>query len=301
MSQALQATSFLTREKIDLIKNLYCKKANDTELKLFLDVCESRKLDPVLKQIHAVFRWSKKDNAYSMSIQVGIDGFRLMASRTGEYAGSDAIEFEWSDDNGFPVKATATVYRMVQGQKCAFTGEAYWDEYYPGDGPEGFFWKKMPKGQLAKCAETIALRKGFPGETSGLYEPAEMNQAGFTTPETDVPRETKEMATTEEKDFETALVPFEEEKKIVSTSLESIKERIDAKFFAAKKNPKSSLADTVIHSGKFAGCKLSQFPKGDWKLYREDIEKNLLSSDFPVEMREPAQAIAQLIKDYLKE
>jgi len=163
----LPAITF-TREQIDLIKQTVAKETTDNELALFLYTAKRTGLDPLVRQIHAVKRSGK------MSIQVGIDGFRLVAQRTGCHAGTDDPVYEIGKD-GLPVKASVTVYRIVNGQRCPFTATARWSEYFPGEA-QGFMWKKMPFLMLGKCAEGLALRKAFPAELSGVYAPEEMEQ-----------------------------------------------------------------------------------------------------------------------------
>ncbi len=162
-----------TRERIELLKRTICKDASDDELSLFVEVAKRSGLNPFARQIHTVKRWNKKDNRFDIAFQTGIDGYRLIADRTGTYAGNDDPTF---DDEKKPSRATVTVYKMVQGQRCAFTATARWAEYCPKP-PQDFMWQKMPCVMLSKCAEALALRKAFPAELSGMYTDDEMAQA----------------------------------------------------------------------------------------------------------------------------
>jgi phage recombination protein Bet len=172
-----EAATGMSRAQVELIKDTIARDQSltDDECRLFLYAAERHGLDPLAKQIYAVRRQGK------LTIQAGIDGLRLVAARTGEYGGTDEPGFE--DAGGtYPHKATVTLYRFVQGQRCAFVGFAYWSEFYPGDGAVGTMWRKMPHTMLAKCAEANALRKAFPAELSGLYTTDEMAQAAKPAP-----------------------------------------------------------------------------------------------------------------------
>ena len=159
-----------TKDKIQLIKETVAKGSSDLELEMFLHMCNRTGLDPLARQIYAIKRWDSALGRESMAIQTGIDGYRLIAQRTGEHVGTDDAEFD-RIDREHPESATVTVYRIVAGMKCGFTATARWGEYVQlkkVGNPVGM-WRKMPYGQLAKCAEALALRKGFPAELSGLY------------------------------------------------------------------------------------------------------------------------------------
>ena len=160
------------RETVELIKRNVAKGATDDELKIFLHQAQKTGLDPLAKQIY--FRKQKTKTGDQMTIITGIDGYRLVADRTGLYAGNEDPVF---DDEERPLKATVTVHKLIGGIRCPFTASARWDQYYPGDA-QGFMWRKMPHLMLGKCAEALALRKAFPAELSGLYVREEMDQAG---------------------------------------------------------------------------------------------------------------------------
>lgn len=103
-----------------------------------------------------------------------IEFLRTRAADSGQMAGSDDAVFVERSDNQPPLKATVTVYRLTEGLRFAYTGTARWSEYKPD---EDFMWRRMPYTMLAKCAEALALRKGFPKQLSGLYIAEEMEQA----------------------------------------------------------------------------------------------------------------------------
>lgn len=168
-----------TPEQIQLLKDTVARGSTDDEFKLFLYVCSRSGLDPFLRQIHMVKRWDSTLKREVATIQTGIDGYRVIAERSGSYAGVDAPKFSFEPGNPYPVSATVTVYRMIGGQRVGFTATAFFDEYKQTtrEGRLTRFWEKMPKSQLAKCAEALALRKAFPNDLSGLYTNEEMEQA----------------------------------------------------------------------------------------------------------------------------
>lgn len=152
--------------QIDLIRGQVAPDASPDELALFLQVASSRGLDPFARQIHAVHRWDARVGRKKMAIQVGIDGYRVLAERTGEYAGNeDAVFFE-SPDGTHPVKATVTVWRLIHGNRVPFTASARWAEYAQRkkDGELSAMWKRMPWVMLGKCFDSqteVLTDKGF--------------------------------------------------------------------------------------------------------------------------------------------
>lgn len=177
----------------------------------FLQQCTRTQLDPVARQIYAIERGGK------WTIQVSIDGMRLVAQRSGLYRGQSRAQwtdgtkvrtplrdtdgsivregdgsivwvddFQWLDvwdKPGYPLAARVSVYRADFDEPV--TAIARWASYVvendewvngqkTGTKVVAEMWQKRGDGQLAKCAEALALRKGFPMDLSGLYATEEM-------------------------------------------------------------------------------------------------------------------------------
>jgi phage recombination protein Bet len=184
----------LQKNEVELLKRTVAKGVSDDEFALFLWVCKKHKLDPMARQVHAVRRYVSKHHeeeemqngvklrvwkpGFQMVIQIGIDGYRALAGRDhADFGGCDEPEFEFGEkDKRIPVLARIKLWK--KGLEHPIVGVAYWDEYAPKDlaKAEAFMWNKMPKHMLAKCAEALALRKGYP-ELADIYTNEEMSQA----------------------------------------------------------------------------------------------------------------------------
>lgn len=171
----------LTPKLEEQIKNTICKGATDDELLHFLHHCKHLKLDPFAKQIHSIPRQTKQGDRWVTirSIQVSIDGLRLIAERTGRYMPGPKPTFAL-DKKGNIAIATAYIKKMdMRGEWHIIEADAYWDEYVQTkkDGTPASLWASKPHVMLGKCAEAIALRRAFPAEMSGAYVQEEMANA----------------------------------------------------------------------------------------------------------------------------
>lgn len=179
MVQNNNAVDIFDDKKLQLLKDTVCKGSTDDEFQLFVHACKRTGLDPFMKQVHAVKRWDSTLKRESMTIQTGIDGYRLIADRTGNYAPGRETTFVY-DKEGRIFSATAYVKkRTPDGTWHEISSTAHFCEYVgkTKDGNPNMMWATKGHIMLGKCAEALALRKAFPAELSGVYTKEEMEQA----------------------------------------------------------------------------------------------------------------------------
>lgn len=177
--------------------------AKPESIVMAVEYAKARNLDIMKKPCHIVPMNVKDSKTGSTEwrdiIMPSIAEHRITASRSNSYAGIEAPVFGPMVDINFggishtvPEFCTVTVYRMIHGEKVAFSHTEYFEEAcatVKGGGLNSM-WTKRKRGQLSKCAEAGALRKAFPEEIGDEYTKEEM-EGKIITVGNDVVQETK--------------------------------------------------------------------------------------------------------------
>lgn len=180
---AIKDSNTFSESEINTIKQTIAPNLNNEELSLFVSTCKRTGLDPFSRQIYVTSsQWVDKrgQNQRKISIQATVDGFRVIAERSGKYAGQ--VGPLWCGNDGVWVDvwlkreppSAAKVGVLRQDFKEPIWAVALYESYRQDRSP---VWDKMPEQMLAKCAESLALRKAFPNDLSGIYSQEEMAQA----------------------------------------------------------------------------------------------------------------------------
>lgn len=190
----------LTEKHRQLIKEQIAPDATKEELELFFMMAYRTRLDPLLKQLYFIkYRdkyasekngcqcgWSKctcGKSVFKVSYVTSIDGYRIIAHRTGLFDGVDEPEYKYDERVSHNqvekrlLSCTVRVYK--KGSSHAFAATVKFSEY----DTQKNLWKTMPETMIAKVAEAHALRKAFPQDLSGIYTQDEMEQAGHNQEE----------------------------------------------------------------------------------------------------------------------
>ncbi|UOD28748.1 phage recombination protein Bet [Massilia violaceinigra] len=156
-----------------VLQNSLYPGANINSVHMVLDYCRAAGLDPMQKPVHIVPMYDKNSRQMRDVVMPGISLYRTQAARTNEHVGTDEPVFGPMVELTLggklfqvPEWCKVTVWRKKDGERCAFTALEYWIENYATAGKDSdapnAMWKKRSRGQISKCAEAQALRKGFP-------------------------------------------------------------------------------------------------------------------------------------------
>lgn len=157
------------------------KNATNADLAVFMHYCQKTGLDPFSRQIYMICRREKQGDQWvdKQTIQVGIDGFRVIRDRLAARAGVE-VEYEdtiWYDSAGgehtfwlsdeAPAGCRVVVLKNGKRYPGVLRTASYMAVNKNGDPVSQ--WKTQPDHMIEKCAEAFALRRAFPNDLGGIY------------------------------------------------------------------------------------------------------------------------------------
>ena len=164
------------------------------DLAYFMLVCRQYNLNPLKKEIYAVYQRTKVNDQWIEKLEpiVSIHGLRQLARRSKNptYAYTGKAVFDYKDTEKIKLdSATVEVFGRFDGSfEAVKIGEytAYYDEFvktHTSDDKYGKYragdamgtWRTMPRVMLAKCAEANAIRSIF--DIGGVYVEEEMSSS----------------------------------------------------------------------------------------------------------------------------
>jgi phage recombination protein Bet len=176
---------FWTDKQRAALAVLGIKDAGNGDLAVFMHYCQKTGLDPFSRQIYMIARREKQGEQWvtKQTIQIGIDGFRVIRDRAARRLGI-SVEYEdtiWYDADGREHKvwlrdeppAACRVVVIKDGRR--FPAVLRTASYMAmKDGKPVSQWRTQPDHMIEKCAEAYALRRAFPHDLGGLYVEDEM-------------------------------------------------------------------------------------------------------------------------------
>ncbi len=151
------------------------------DFEMFLYVCETKGLDPLLGEVYARLQWNREDSEWKLIIIDSIHGMLKSADATGQFNG---IKTTFHEIDGELVSATTLVWR--KGCEHPFEATAYWDEFVGlHDGKPNLFWRTKKHLMIGKCSQALALRLAFAAALAGVYVPEELDHSETPEPDAD--------------------------------------------------------------------------------------------------------------------
>lgn len=164
----------------DDVRRYICENANEKEVALFLQLCQSQRLNPFVKEAYLV-----KYGSAPASMITNYQVFNRRACKDANYDGIKSGVVVLSN-GALERRRGSAVYKQLGDELLGG-----WAEVHFKDNREPAYaelaltdystgksnWAKMPGVMIEKCAKAAAWRLAFPDTFQGMYTAEEMDQA----------------------------------------------------------------------------------------------------------------------------